>query len=164
MRRHFSCWAVLTGEEAAPSEGDMSRARSLHRRVPLAAALLCLAACVAACIAGCASGSDNPTQSRVGTWRGETEFGSFSFTVCEGGRKITAYTLEYTTGGATQALALGGGDEVLVDKEGTFDLSAPEAGVVFRGQFNQDGKSASGVWEITAPGGDTVSEEWVIDR
>lgn len=137
----------------------MRRGGSLHRRVLLAATLLCLAAC----IAGCASSSDNPTQARAGTWRGETAFGSFSFTVCEGGRKITAYTLEYTTDGTTQALALGGGDEVLIDKEGTFDLSTPEAGVVFRGQFSKDGKSASGVWEVAAPGG-AVSEAWDAKR
>ena len=138
----------------------MRRASSLHRRVLLAVALLCLAACIAAC----ASGSDNPTQARAGTWRGETEFGSFSFTVCEGGRRITAYTLEYTTGGTTQALALGGGNEVQIDKEDAFDLSTPEAGVTFRGQFSEDGKSASGVWEITLPGGDTVSEAWAVER
>ena len=139
----------------------MSREGSLHRRVLLAAALLCLAACVAACVAGCASSSDNPTQARAGTWRGETEFGSFSFTVCEGGRKITAYTLEYTRNGTTQALALGGGDEVLIDKEGAFDLSTPEAGVTFRGKFSKDGSSASGVWEVA---GGTVSEAWDAER
>ncbi len=142
----------------------MRRGSSFYRRVLLASALLCLAACVVPCIAGCSSGSDNPTQARSGTWRGETEFGSFSFTVCEGGRKITAYTLEYTTGGTTQALAHGGGDEVLIDKEGAFDLSTPEAGVTFRGQFSEDGKRASGVWEVTAPGGDTVAEEWAAER
>ena len=142
----------------------MSRRGSLHRQVLLTTVLLCLATCIAASIAGCASGSDNPTQARTGTWHGETEFGSFSFTVCEGGRRITAYTLEYTTGGTTQALALGGGDEVQIDKEDAFDLSTPEAGVTFRGQFSEDGKSASGVWEITLPGGDTVSEAWAVER
>ena len=129
----------------------MRREGSLHRHVLLAAALLCLAACMAACIAGCASDSENPTQARAGTWHGETEFGSFSFTVCEGGRKITAYTLEYTTGGTTQALALGGGDEILIDKEGAFDLSTPEAGVIFRGLFSEDGKSASGAGRSPRP-------------
>ena len=128
------------------------------------ATLLCLVACVAACIAACASSADNPREARSGKWQGETAFGSFAFTVCEGGRKITAYTLEYTAGGTTQALALGGGDEVLIDKGDTFDLSIPEAGVIFRGQFSADGKSASGVWEITAPGADTLSEDWAIER
>jgi hypothetical protein len=142
----------------------MNRERSLHRRVLLATALLCLAACTAACIAACASGPDNPTQARAGEWRGETELGSFSFTVCEGGKKITAYTLEYEVDGAAETLSLDAGDEVLIDKEGTFDLSTPEAGVVFRGQFSADGKSASGIWEVTAPGGDSVSEEWAVER
>ena len=144
----------------------MSRKSPLHRRVLLAAALLCLAACVAAC----ASNADNPTQARAGAWHGETEFGSFSFTVCEGGRKITAYALEYAMDGAAETLSLDAGDEVVIDKEGAFDLSTPEAGVTFRGQFSADGKSASGIWAITptgaaAPvGGDTVSEDWTLDR
>jgi hypothetical protein len=128
--------------------------------VLFAAALLCLAASTAAC----ASGGDNPREARSGKWQGETAFGSFVFTVCEGGRRISGYTLEYSLGGTTQALALGGGDEILIDKEGAFELSAPEAGVTFRGQFSADGQSSSGVWEITAPGGDTVSEEWAIER
>ena len=126
----------------------------------LAAALLCLAACVA----GCASNADNPREARSGTWQGETGFGSFSFTVCEGGRRISDYRLQFNVDGATQALARGGGDEVLIDKEGAFDLSEPEAGLVFRGQFSADGKSASGVWEINIPGGDTLTEGWAIER
>jgi hypothetical protein len=138
----------------------MRRGGSFHRRVLFAAALLCLAASTAAC----ASGGDNPREARSGKWQGETAFGSFAFTVCEGGRRISGYTLEYSLGGTTQALALGGGDEILIDNEGAFDLSAPEAGVTFRGQFSADGKSSSGIWEIIAPGGDTVSEEWAIER
>jgi hypothetical protein len=137
----------------------MRREGLFHRRLLLATALVCLAAGMA----GCASGSDNPTQARAGTWRGETVFGSFSFSVCEGGRKITACTLEYTVGESTM-LSMGGGEEVLIDKEGSFDLSTPEAGVVFRGQFSKSGKRASGVWEITPPGGETVSEEWAVER
>jgi hypothetical protein len=137
----------------------MRREGSFHRWLLLATALVCLAACMA----GCASGSDSPTQARAGTWRGETAFGSFSFTVCEGGRKITAYTLDYTVG-ESKMLSTGGGEEVLIDKEDSFDLSTPEAGVVFRGQFSKNGKRASGVWEITPPGGETVSEEWAVER
>lgn len=138
----------------------MRRGSSPYRQVLLAAALLCLAAC----IAGCASGTDNPREARTGKWQGETAFGSFSFTVCGGGRRIEDYMLVYTTDGATQALAPTGGDEVLVDKEGAFELIAPEAGVAFRGQFSADGKSASGVWEISTPGGNTLSEEWTVVR
>ena len=123
-------------------------------------ALLCLAACLAAC----ASGSDNPKKARAGKWQGTTGFGSFSFTVCEGGGKITDYTLQFRVDGATQAVARGGGEEVLIDKEGAFDLSRPEAGSVFRGQFSADGKSASGVWEVIGPDGDTISEEWTVRR
>jgi hypothetical protein len=99
---------------------------------------------------------------RAGRWQGETAFGSFSFTVCGAGRRITGYMLEYTTAGNTQAL--GGDIEVPLDREGTFDLSAPEAGMVFSGQFSADGTSASGVWEVAAPGGETVSEEWTVVR
>lgn len=123
----------------------------------LAVALLCLAASIAAC----ASVADNPRETRSGTWRGETEFGSFSFTVCEGGRKITDYRLEYTVGG-TQMLSIGKSGEVLID-DNTFDLSAPEAGVTFHGQFGEDGKSARGFWEVTTSG-ETVSEAWNLQR
>jgi len=138
----------------------MRRDGSRRQWALLVGALLCLAACVA----GCASEGDNPREARSGNWQGETGFGSFSFTVCEGGRRIADYTLQFKVDGATQALALGAGEEVLIDKEGAFDLSAPDAGVVFRGQFSADGKSASGVWEITEPEGDTFSEEWTIMR
>ncbi len=134
----------------------MRRALSFCRRVLLAAIPLCLAAC--------ASGTAAPEQARTGIWRGETAFGSFSFEVCAGGGKVTAYTLQYTVGGVTQALRLGIGDQVLIDDEdNSFDLSRPEEGVTFHGQFSADGKSASGVWEITASG-DTVSEAWAIER
>ena len=126
----------------------------------MAAVLLCLAAS----LAGCTPGADNPREARSGKWQGEAAFGSFSFTVCEGGRRIENYRLEYTVGGVTQALAPGGGDEVLVGKEGAFELSAPEAGLTFRGQFSSDGKSASGLWEITTPEGSTLSEEWTVVR
>ena len=126
----------------------------------LTTALLCLASCIAAC----ASGTDNVREARSGKLQGETGFGTFSFTVCEGGRRITGYTLESTMDGTTQALALGGGNEVLIDKEGAFDLGAPDTGVVFRGQFSADGKSASGVWEVTGPDGETVSEDWTVTR
>ena len=132
----------------------------LHRRALMAAALLWLAAS----LAGCAMGADNPRETRSGTWQGETAFGSFTFTVCEGGRRIENYRLEYTTGGVTQALAPSGGDEILVDKEGAFDLIAPEAGLVFQGQFSADGKSASGLWEIVTPEDGTLSEEWTVVR
>ena len=138
----------------------MKRGNSLRRLALLAAALLGLATC----IASCGPGADNPIEARSGRWRGETAFGSFSFTVCEGGRRIEGYRLEYTIGGVTQALASGGGDDVSVDNEGAFELSAPDAGVTFRGQFSADGKSASGVWEIRMPGGDTLSEDWTVAR
>ena len=123
-------------------------------------ALLCLAACLAAC----ASGGDNPKTARAGKWQGTTGFGSFSFTMCEGGGKIKDYRLQSEVNGATQAVARGGDEEVLIDKEGAFDLSKPEADLVFRGRFSADGKSASGVWEVTAPGGETVAEDWAIER
>ncbi len=132
----------------------------LHRRALMAAVLLWLAAS----LAGCTPGAGSPKEARSGKWQGETAFGSFSFTVCAGGRRIESYRLEYTIGGVTQALAPSGGDEVLVDKEGAFELSAPEAGLVFQGRFSADGKSASGLWEITTPEGDTLSEEWTVVR
>lgn len=142
----------------------MKRSDSRHRWALHIGALLCLAACAATCITGCASGTDNPRETRSGGWQGDTAFGSFSFTVCEGGRRISDYALEYTIDGTTQAQALTGGDEVLIDKEGAFDLSTPEAGLTFRGQFSADGKSASGVWQVTTPDGNTLSEEWIITR
>ena len=132
----------------------------LRRLALLAAALLSLAIC----IASCGPGTENPLEARAGRWQGETAFGSFSFTVCGGGRRIEGYRLEYAIGGITQVLASGGGDEVLLDKEGAFELSAPDSGVTFRGQFSADGKSASGVWEISTPGGDTLSEDWTVVR
>lgn len=132
----------------------MKRAESLYRWVLCAGLLLSLAALTA----GCAQDGGDSTAARTGRWEGETAFGSFSFTVCASGKRITGYMLEYTTGGPTQAL--GGDIELLIGEEGDFDLGSPEAGVVFSGQFSADGRSASGVWEITAPGGEAVSEEW----
>ena len=133
--------------------------------------LLCLAACLAAGMSACASGADNPIQARSGTWRGETGFGSFSFTICEGGRKITAYTLDYRVGGAAKLLTLGGSPEVPIDDEGSFDLSTPEEGVTFRGRFAADGRSVRGVWEVAPPdggappdGAKVLSEEWALER
>jgi hypothetical protein len=125
--------------------------------------------CLAACLAACGSGADNPIQARSGTWRGETGFGSFSFTICEGGRKITAYSLDYRVGNAVKLLTLGGGPEVAIDDDGSFDLSTPEEGVTFRGRFAADGKSVRGVWEVApdgAPpgGGKVLSEEWALER
>lgn len=136
----------------------MKRGGSLHSRALCAGLLVCLAALTI----GCAADGIDPTAARTGRWEGETAFGSFSFTVCASGRRITGYMLEYTTGGNTQAL--GGDIDVLLDKEGAFDLSEPEAGVVFSGQFSADGTSASGVWEVTTAGGETMSEEWTIVR
>jgi len=142
----------------------MSPRHPLYRRVLRAAVLLWLAALVTTGITACASGTVTPKQARSGIWRGETAFGSFSFEVCEAGGKVTAYTLQYTVGGVTQALRLGIGDQVLIDDEGnSFDLSRPEEGVTFRGQFSADGKSASGVWEVSASG-ETVSGEWAVER
>jgi len=127
--------------------------------------------CLAACLAACGSGSDNPLQARSGTWRGETEFGSFSFTICEGGRKITAYTLDYRVGNAVKLLTLGGSPEVLIGDDGAFDLSTPEEGVTFRGRFAAGGKSVRGLWEVAPPdggappdGAKVLSEEWALER
>jgi hypothetical protein len=120
--------------------------------------------CLAACLAGCASGTGKATAARSGKWEGTTVFGSFSFTVCEGGRKITGYRLQFKVDGATMAEARGAGKEVLIDKEGAFDLSKPEGDLIFRGQFSADGESASGVWQVTVPGGDTLAEDWIIER
>lgn len=136
----------------------MKRGGSLRSRALCAGLLLCLAAL----ITGCAADGVDPTAARTGRWEGETAFGSFSFTVCASGRRITGYMLEYTIGGNTQAL--GGDIEVLLGEDGAFDLSAPEEGVVFSGQFNADGTSASGVWEVTTASGETVSEEWTVVR
>jgi len=136
----------------------MHQKHALHRQAVLVVALLCLAASIAAC----ASAADNPREARSGTWRGKTDFGSFSFTVCDGGRRITDYRLEYTVGG-TQMLSLKEGGDLLIEDDNTFDLSTPDAGVTFCGQFSEDGKSASGVWEVTASG-EAVSEAWALER
>lgn len=136
----------------------MKRGESLRRRALYACLLLCLATL----ITGCTADGVDSTAARTGRWEGETAFGTFSFTVCASGRRITGYMLEYTIGGQTQAL--GGDIEVLLGEEGTFDLGSPEAGVVFSGQFSADGTSASGVWEVTTPSGETVSEEWSVTR
>jgi len=136
----------------------MSDRLGLHRWVLRAAVLLCLAAG----LVGCASAGDNPRQARSGTWQGETAFGSFSFTVCEGGRKIADYMLEYKVG-ESPMLSQGSSGESLIDDENAFDLSTPEAGITFRGQFSEDGKSVTGVWEVTADG-ETVSEAWTLER
>lgn len=138
----------------------MNRVLSFQRRALLAAMLLSLAVCVNAC----GSSTATPKQARSGMWRGETAFGSFSFEVCEGGGNVTAYTLEYTVGEDTKTLTLGVSDKVPIDdQDNSFDLSRPEEGVTFRGQFGTDGRSASGVWEVAAHGG-TVSEAWAIER
>lgn len=136
----------------------MMHRRANYRPMVLAAVLLSLAAC----LAGCSSGADNPREARSGTWRGETSFGSFSFTVCEGGRRITDYMLQYTVG-ESPMLSQGGSGEVLIDKQNGFELSTPEAGIVFRGEFSADGKSATGVWGVTTSG-ETVSEAWSVER
>ena len=138
----------------------MRQGTLLLRLAPVAVILLCLAASST----GCSSDAGNPREARSGKWQGETSFGSFSFTVCQGGRRLEDYMMVYTTGSGTQALAPSGGDEVLVDKDGTFELSAPEANLFFQGQFGADGQSAWGTWEITIPGGDTLSEEWMVER
>ena len=136
----------------------MKRGKSLRRRVLFAGLLLCLAALAT----GCEADGVDSTAARTGRWEGETTFGSFSFTVCGSGKRITGYMLQYTTGANTQAL--GGDVEVLLSEEGAFDLSAPESGVVFSGQFSADGSSASGVWEVTTADGETVSEKWTVAR
>mgnify|MGYP001828121852 CR=1 FL=1 len=136
----------------------MKRGKSLHRRALCAGLLLCLAVLAT----GCEADGVDSTSARTGTWEGETTFGSFSFTVCGSGKRITGYMLQYTIGGNTQAL--GGDIEVLLDKEGAFDLSEPETDVVFSGKFSPDGRSASGVWEVTAADGETVLEEWTVVR
>jgi hypothetical protein len=135
----------------------MNRKHAPFRGALFVTALLCLAAS----IAGCAAGGDNPREARSGSWRGETEFGSFSFTVCQGGRKITDYTLEYTVGGSPMLLMDRSGEVLISDN--AFDLSSPDAGVTFRGQFSEDGKSASGLWKVTTSG-ETVSEAWNLQR
>lgn len=136
----------------------MNRGGSLRRRALCAGLLLCLAALST----GCTADGVDSTAARTGRWEGETAFGSFSFTVCASGKRITSYMLEYTAAGNTQAL--GGDIDLLLGEDGTFDLSEPEAGVVFSGQFNTEGTSASGVWEVTTPSGETVSEEWSVKR
>ncbi len=136
----------------------MSHGRAVRGRALLAAVLLCLVIFAS----GCASAEDNPREARSGTWEGETAFGSFSFTVCEGGRRITDYMLQYTVGGSPM-LSQGGSGEVQIGDEGGFDLSTPEAGITFHGQFSADGKSATGVWEVTASG-ETLSEAWAVER
>jgi hypothetical protein len=136
----------------------MKRGESLRSRALCAGLLLCLAALTT----GCTADGVDSMAARTGRWEGETAFGSFSFTVCASGKRITGYMLEYTTAGSTQAL--GGDVEVLLGEDGAFDLSEPEAGVVFTGQLSADGTSASGVWEVTTPNGETVSEGWSVKR
>ena len=118
--------------------------------------------CLAVLATGCEADGVDSMAARTGRWEGETAFGSFSFTVCGSGKRITGYMLEYTIGGNTRAL--GGDIEVLLGTDDAFDLSEPDAGVVFSGKFSADGRSASGVWEVTTTDGETVLEKWTVVR
>jgi len=104
-------------------------------------------------------------QARSGKWSGATEFGTFAFEVCEGGRKIVSYRLDYQVGGASGTLDSQGTPEVEINEDGSFDLNVAEAGVIFRGQFSEDSKKVSGLWEVNTPqAGTVVSEEWAVER
>lgn len=129
------------------------------------AALTIVLFCLGACNGEFAPGSDNsPLQARSGKWSGATEFGTFTFEVCQGGRKVTSYRLDYQVGNTLGTLNSEGTPEVQINEDESFDLSVAEAGVIFRGQFSKDGKKASGLWEVNIPQADTVSEEWTIER
>lgn len=129
------------------------------------AALTIVLFCLGACNGEIAPGSGNsPLQARSGKWSGTTEFGTFTFEVCEGGRKITSYRIDYQVGVTSGMLNSEGTPEVQINEDGSFDLSVAEAGVIFRGQFSEDGKKVGGLWEVNIPQADTVSEEWAIER
>lgn len=139
----------------------MNQRALLQWTAALTTVLFCLAACNGEAIPD--SGS-SLLQARSGKWSGTTEFGTFTFEVCEGGRKITSYRLDYQVGGTSGTLNSEGTPEVQINEDGSFDLNVAEAGVIFRGQFSKDGKKASGLWEVNIPQADTVSEEWTIER
>ena len=129
------------------------------------AALTIALFCLGACNGGSVPGSGNsPLQARSGKWSGTTEFGTFTFEVCEGGRKITSYRLDHQIGGTFGSLDSLGTREVEINEDGSFDLSVAEAGVIFRGQFSEDGRKVSGLWEVNTPQAGTVSEEWTVER
>jgi hypothetical protein len=143
------------GEEAVTG-------RTIRQGVVLATLLML---CLAACSGEATRGSCNsPARSRAGEWKGVTEFGSFAFQVCPGGWKITYYSLEYQIDGAAAPQRLEGRREIAIASDGSFDLSAPEAGVVFQGQFSEDDTRASGRWEIRLPDGGAVSATWAVER
>jgi hypothetical protein len=103
-------------------------------------------------------------QVRAGEWQGKTEFGTFGFQVCPGGKKITRYMLDYQVGLVSATLLSEENKEVLIEPDGSFDLSMPDRGVVFRGQFSEDNRQASGEWQMTMAEGEALQAEWAIER
>jgi hypothetical protein len=127
---------------------------------------IALAALVCPLLVGCGAsdpphGSNALLQVRAGEWQGKTDFGTFSFQVCPGGRKITYYVLDYQVGDVSATLLSEENKEVIVEDDGSFDLSIPEQGVVFRGQFSEDNRRASGVWEMSQV---PLQAEWAVER
>jgi hypothetical protein len=107
----------------------------------------------------------SPLEARVGEWSGTTEFGSFTFVVSPDGKKITSLELSYQGGIASGSGSLTPeGEGMPIDEDGSFDLSVPDAQLIFRGQFSQGGTNATGLWEMDIPLTGTLSEEWKIER
>lgn len=108
----------------------------------------------------------SPLEARVGEWSGATEFGSFSFVVSPNGKRVTVLDLSYRIGDlSTSSSFTPEGEGMPIDEDGSFNFSVSEPYLNFRGQFSQDGTSATGIWEMDIPFTDTtVSEEWAIER
>jgi hypothetical protein len=103
-------------------------------------------------------------EARAGEWSGTTEFGSFTFTVSPDGSAITDFSLNYSAGIASGSVSPQSPVEIPIEEDGSFDLSIPDAGVQFRGQFSEDGTRVSGYWEMDIPLAGTFSEEWELER
>jgi hypothetical protein len=85
--------------------------------------------------------------------------------VSPNGKGITSLELSYGVGIVTGSVSMTPeGEGMAIDEDGSFDLSVPDAQLIFRGQFSQDGTSATGLWEMNPPFMDTLSEEWGIER
>jgi hypothetical protein len=72
--------------------------------------------------------------------------------------------LRYQAGIASGSMSPQGEIAIPIGEDGAFDLSIEGAGLVFQGQFSEDGRRASGLWEMDIPMAERVSEEWAIER
>ena len=149
----------------------MNRQKSLQQIIGSTAVALPLLACgvlqpqpTLTPVPPTATPTTSPLEARAGKWSGTTEFGSFSFEVSADGREITGFALNYRAGITSGSFAPQGEIAIPIGEDGAFDLSVEEAGLVFRGQFGEDGRRVSGLWEMDIPMAGQVSEEWDIER